>query len=363
MRNPVFFGKRMEAKEARKYAREHDLPFPAFALTATERKRANDQWKDYRKQRRAELKAWREKQKKEREAKVIVMPKTNSSAEARELRALGKRLHLRSQKNLFGFGKGTSHSAVEGRRRKEAHRLLDEGHYGEARRVSKMSTRRYAKKRGIKVEGRIRTRLKRGKESARRKAHGIVDKIFGGNPTMQQKQALLDVAAKRVGVTCRLNPDGSVDIRVSGQVHTFDDINSAFGFLDGLTMNTKERKRNPLPALLSSLGSAIEQGAGYAAGAALGAGAIKDMEERKTVIRKKKATGHRPQATGKRKSRKKKKHGSNPTRRRVKSTHVVGVGRRAVFAGSKSEAANRATLLRSAGARRVRVKRIPAEYR
>lgn len=127
------------------------------------------------------------------------------------------------KKNLFGFGKGASRESVEQRRLGEAQKLLKQGRYRQARKVSRMSPRKFARRRGIKLEGSVRGAVRRGKDRARARAHTLVDKLFG---------------------------------------------------------------KNPVPALVGSLGSAIEEGLGFAAGGA----AFQDLSrkrKRKAVSKKK----------------------------------------------------------------------------
>lgn len=245
-------------------------------------------------------------------------------SEARELRRLAKlaayaeykrtgrigpasaRMRKPTKKNLFGLSSGAPRSRVESQRRKESHKLLDQGKYGQAKRVSKMSTRKYAKKRGIKVEGRLRAKLRKRKEHARAKAHGLVERIFGA--------------------------------------------------------------RNPVPALLTSLGSAIEEGAGFAVGSAVGSRAIKDADgSGRTTVKKPKKPKSKPRRGKKRPAkRKSKKAKKNSSRRRTKRiTHAIAVGRvrgrvggrdrRIVFTGTKREVHEQARLMRRAGAKSIHV--------
>lgn len=260
--------------------------------------------------------------------------KSRKAREAAELRTLGRRIRpqatgkkKKAKKNLFGFGRGESRESVEGARKREAKKLFERGEYRQARKTARMSTRRYARKKGIRLEGRLRTKLRGAKERARGRVHGVVDRIFGAN-------------SKRNGLGTALVEGVGIGLGIMG----------AEKAVKSLT------KRNPLPALLSSLGGALEEGAGFAAGEKL----LSDVTRRKKVAKKKKKSrkaGKRPRLR-KTKARRTKRPGSktNPRKRPARVTHAVAVGNRIVSYGTKRQVEHDAKILRKAG-KKVRIGR------
>jgi putative cell wall-binding protein len=225
--------------------------------------------------------------------------KNQSAREAAELRTLGKR--LKGKKNLFGFGRGEDRGKVARRKRSEARKFFEAGEYRAARRTAKMSLRKYARRRGVKLEGRLRGALRARKERARGKAHRLVEALFGTNPPAV--------------------------------------------------------KKNAIPLLLSALG----EGAGFAAGDA----AFRDLTRRKSVKKKKKSSKKksykRAKARSRPRPRPRKKIKRNPPRRVKRITHALGVGRsrhpRIVATGTKGEMKRAAKLLRAAGVRNTQIGR------
>lgn len=84
--NPMFFGQRMTPEQARKYAREHNLPLPPFALTPAMRERERKQWKKFKTEMRARCAALKKQLEESRKGKVIPFPVRNGIA--REIEAL-----------------------------------------------------------------------------------------------------------------------------------------------------------------------------------------------------------------------------------------------------------------------------------
>ncbi len=254
--------------------------------------------------------------------------------EAAELRSLGKRTRV-AKKNFFGLGKGAPRASVERKKRSEAHRLLDQGHSWAARRVSRMSTRKYARKRGMKIEGRLRTHLRERREHARKQVHGLVDRMFGQNPA-----GLLPAVVEGLAIG-------------SGIV-------ASEKALEALSKK-KATSKNPLPALLG----ALAQGAESAVGGTLGVEALKSVThsgaKRRPMKKKKKA---KKKAARRPRPRAKKKTGHNPKRSHTKAkrkvarvTHAVAVRGKIVDMGTHAQMKAKARNLRRAGLKAIIGKR------
>jgi len=181
----------------------------------------------------------------------------------------------RGKKNLFGFGRGTPREEVEQRQEREARKLFDSGQHRAARKLRKKSTRKYARQRGIKVEGRLRGAIRGTKAKAAARAHGLVDRIFGANPDSK----------------CKCGHAESDHAQDNRPRHWRDDSHCLKCSCQKFRPKARARgQKNPIPALLATIGEGIGAGASWAAGEK----AFSDIERAgrgKTVKRKTKARG------------------------------------------------------------------------
>lgn len=105
------------------------------------------------------------------------------------------------RRNLFGFGGGSSgktvvtREAAQAQQRKAARTLFEKGEYRQAKKVARMSPRRFAKRAGFKREGILRRTARRTKARIAGAAHGAVDRLLG-NPQRNQDGEL--AAAKKL---------------------------------------------------------------------------------------------------------------------------------------------------------------------
>lgn len=105
-KNPRFFGRTMTQHQARKYARDNNLPFADWMLTPKEHERARKRQKQWASDARADRREFKKKQAAERKEKVIEMPKRNPkrgrrrNGEIEDAQAMFKKFHGRKSTTI-----------------------------------------------------------------------------------------------------------------------------------------------------------------------------------------------------------------------------------------------------------------------